>query len=148
MGWPVHMKVVHREKERANAQDFYASEVDFVVLFVATVFSLCDILEMDYTTRYDDYAPESILVAPADVLQVAHAPSSGCLAALCLLAPLVRPKLCRGVTALRAGCERYGSERVEMLGVEWRTFVLPVESTVSATTAEGVCLGVSLTVEG
>ena len=40
MQWPVHMKVVHREKERANAQDFYASEVDFVVLFVATVFSL------------------------------------------------------------------------------------------------------------
>ena len=37
---------------------------------------------------WDLYAPEAILEAPADVLQVAHATGAGGLAALGLLAPV------------------------------------------------------------
>ena len=48
------------------------------------------------------YAPEAVLEASRDVLEVAHATGTSGLSALGLLTPLIRPQLGTRVAALRA----------------------------------------------
>ena len=72
-------------------------------IFFATVFSLVVTHQQAYIQCVKHgYEPEAVLEAARDRLEVAHAASAGRLSALSLLAPLVRPQLCRRVAALRA----------------------------------------------
>ena len=99
------------------------------------------------TVKKEIHVPEPILEPPRHILQVLHPAGTGGLAALGLLAPLVRPELGGGEAALGAGCIGYAMINIR-LG-NWkgrRTLVLLVESTVAAAPAEGVALGVALTV--
>lgn len=84
-------------------QDAHASAV-FLTFLAAVVFSLqiCSIQREDNQPTL--CSPEAVLEPPRNVLEVAHAASSGGLSPLGLLAPLVRPQLGRGVAALRTGC--------------------------------------------
>ena len=47
-------------------------------------------------------SPEAVLEPPAHLLQVAHTTSTGRLSSLCLEAPVIRPKLSRGIATLAA----------------------------------------------
>jgi len=71
--------------------------------------------------------PETVFEAALDITEMGHTAGTSGLSALSLETPVVAPQLGGWVSTLSAG------------------FVLPVEGTVAASTAQSVRLGVSLT---
>ena len=137
-----------RMRYNARDSDYHYDSAGLVDLFLAAVFSLTSELRsvILYTTEFSDI-PEPILESPRYRLEVSHPSSTSSLSSLSLLAPLVRAQLGAGVAALGTSYKttNINTTKTRPRVKQSRTFVLTVKSSVTASAADGVGLGVAFT---